>query len=391
MSVKCDVLVIGAGPAGLSAGRAAAKNGLKTIIVEEDKEIGVPVQCAEAIGEYLFPFMPLDIPQNQLIWKTKGMYLWADGLAISKKGVMWAGYSVNRKNWDNWLALEARNEGAQLLLNTCLKNIEYNTNFEVEKAIVFKDNKEFAIKPKYIVAADGVNSTVINCLGVKEQYSLGHVKSFEMENLNLKYPRYEQMFFGNFAPGAYAYIFPISKTSANVGIGTLKDKDIIDNLFDNFINIPFVQKQLSSGNTVVEKSGDAPIRNLSKKIVYGNIFLVGDSANQNIKPFIEGSIPGIICGDILGNFLTKVNKGEEKPSNYPDVINKKFNLIEESQPYAELVYSESNIDNKCFNLILLGLMSDILKPDEEEIAGFISKGYDQLKNYIIKNGGFIEK
>ena len=34
MSIRCDVLVVGAGPAGSSAARAAAKKGLKTILID---------------------------------------------------------------------------------------------------------------------------------------------------------------------------------------------------------------------------------------------------------------------------------------------------------------------------------------------------------------------
>jgi succinate dehydrogenase/fumarate reductase flavoprotein subunit len=33
-TIKCNVLVVGAGPAGSSAARASAKKGLKTIIIE---------------------------------------------------------------------------------------------------------------------------------------------------------------------------------------------------------------------------------------------------------------------------------------------------------------------------------------------------------------------
>ena len=52
--LSCDVLVVGAGPAGLATARATAMRGLKTVVIEEHAEIGEPVQCGEAIGEYLF-------------------------------------------------------------------------------------------------------------------------------------------------------------------------------------------------------------------------------------------------------------------------------------------------------------------------------------------------
>ena len=117
-TIECDVLVIGAGPAGCSAARSAAKRGLKTIIIEEDNEIGSPVQCAEGIGSYLVQYMPFEIPKNQLIWEIKGMYLWADNIAIKKEGDIWSGYSINRKDWDKWLASLALREGVKIFTNT---------------------------------------------------------------------------------------------------------------------------------------------------------------------------------------------------------------------------------------------------------------------------------
>jgi len=101
-TIECDVLVVGGGPAGSSAARAAAKKGLKTILIDKKEEIGKPVQCAEGIGSYLFPFMPFEIPKEQLIWKTEGMYFWADDIAIKEEGDKWSGYSINRANWDKW-------------------------------------------------------------------------------------------------------------------------------------------------------------------------------------------------------------------------------------------------------------------------------------------------
>ena len=44
---KCDILVIGAGPAGSMAARTAAQQGVDVLMIEKRQEIGVPVRCAE--------------------------------------------------------------------------------------------------------------------------------------------------------------------------------------------------------------------------------------------------------------------------------------------------------------------------------------------------------
>jgi flavin-dependent dehydrogenase len=44
--MQCDVLVVGAGPAGLGAAISSSKKGLKTILVEKSSEIGYPAKSS---------------------------------------------------------------------------------------------------------------------------------------------------------------------------------------------------------------------------------------------------------------------------------------------------------------------------------------------------------
>ena len=52
-SISCDILIVGAGPAGYSAVIANATKGMDVLVVEQRTEIGVPVQCAEYIPALL--------------------------------------------------------------------------------------------------------------------------------------------------------------------------------------------------------------------------------------------------------------------------------------------------------------------------------------------------
>ncbi|GAH69894.1 unnamed protein product, partial [marine sediment metagenome] len=232
MSIRCDVLVVGAGPAGSSAARAAAKKGLKTILIDKKEEIGNPVQCAESVGTYLLPYLPFKIPKELLRWEITGMYLWTENLAIIKdeRGIF-SGYAIDRLKWDSWISSIAVKNGANLLAETKLISLEFDGN-QVIKAIAEKAGKKVEFKPKYVIGADGTHSTVIDFLDVPKNEVLGYVRSFEMKNLKLKYPKYDQLFFGEFAPKAYAYFFPISNTSANIGIGTIYKNKNLDDLYE---------------------------------------------------------------------------------------------------------------------------------------------------------------
>ena len=48
---KFDLIVVGGGPAGTTAARYAAKAGINVLLLEKDRDIGVPVRCGEAASD----------------------------------------------------------------------------------------------------------------------------------------------------------------------------------------------------------------------------------------------------------------------------------------------------------------------------------------------------
>ncbi|MFW9795193.1 MAG: FAD-dependent oxidoreductase [Candidatus Thorarchaeota archaeon] len=49
MSQAYDVAVVGSGPAGSTSARVSAENGLRTLMIDRRKTIGIPIQCGELI------------------------------------------------------------------------------------------------------------------------------------------------------------------------------------------------------------------------------------------------------------------------------------------------------------------------------------------------------
>jgi digeranylgeranylglycerophospholipid reductase len=379
---KCDVLIVGAGSAGCSAARAAAEAGANTIFIDKKKEIGVPVQCAEAIGGYLIPYLPYEIPEEQLIWKIDGMLFWAEGSTIERRGGIWSGYAINREKFDKWLANNAIRADAKLHLESELIDLEFSDKNHVTKAIVKTGEEVRKIEPKVVIAADGVYSKVLNKLGFTNiEDKCVEVLSFELNNLDLYKPTYEQLYMGDFAPGAYAYIFPLSKNRANVGVSSLLQTKKLEKCYAEFLEIPEVKKQLRNGNKVVEKSGWAPVHYLTDKWVYENVLLVGDAANQNFKPFIEGVLPGIICGDIAGRTAYKFITGRNLLSDYQKHVKDKLGIFfSESDRLLDVLYELGKPSDKKSHLLRLGISTDIFSP--KEIAKLKKESYNILKNKL---------
>ncbi|MFC2153900.1 geranylgeranyl reductase family protein, partial [Candidatus Altiarchaeota archaeon] len=300
MAVDCDVLIVGAGPAGSGAARAAARRGANTIFIDKKTKPGSPVQCAEGIGGFLLPLLPFKVPKSLLQWKIEGILFETDELSLKQTGELWKGYTVERKDFDYWLAKKAIQSGASLWTESELVDLDFSDKFEVESAIIRKGEEEVEVFPRVVVAADGADSTVLKLLDVFHSHEehLVEVVSWEMDNLKLRSPHMEQIFIGEYSPPGYGYIFPKSKTRANIGLGAPGSRGEVEKLFHEFLDSKPIKKQVKDGTWVVEKSKKAAWGSIADKWVYGNIILAGDVANHNLKPFVEGILPGVISGNL---------------------------------------------------------------------------------------------
>jgi digeranylgeranylglycerophospholipid reductase len=383
---KCDILVVGCGPAGSSAARSAAMNGLKTIIIEKKKIIGKDVKCGEGIGEYLIPYLPFQIPKSQLKWNINGMFFWTDNISVERTGKRWKGYSISRKNFDWWLSELAIKENAELYNESELISFELNEENYVQKAIINKKSTQYRILPKIVIAADGSESKVLKLLNLynPKNGDLAEVYSWEMKNLNLYKPHMEQIFTGDFTPSGYAYIFPKSKNTANVGIGGLYPKHKMRKYFDDFLEIEHVKKQVTDGKYVIEKSKPAIWNNITDKWIYNNVILTGDAANQNLKPFIEGVLPSIICGDIAGKIASKMYHNNNFDDNqYKREVFKKLNIhFKNSLELQEYIGNIFSGEYREKYLQFFAIVTELF--DYENMSYINKKNYNELKKMILK-------
>ncbi|MFQ5800761.1 MAG: FAD-dependent monooxygenase, partial [Candidatus Hydrothermarchaeales archaeon] len=167
--MKCDVLIVGAGPAGSSAAHACAAAGLDTIFIDRKKEVGVPVSCSGAIGSYLIPLLPFKIPKRLLEWKLEGLEFFVNDVSLIRTGSPWTSYAIDRSSFDAWLAERAQAAGAELLLETELIDLRTDVNQQITKAVVKKGGRTREVEFSVLIGADGVESRVLEKLGERKR------------------------------------------------------------------------------------------------------------------------------------------------------------------------------------------------------------------------------
>ena len=147
-----DILVVGAGPAGATAARAAAEAGCRVLMAERRAQVGMPVQCAEYIPAMLLG--QLRAKRDFIAQKTEGMRTFLPGEPVHETRA--PGYVIHRDRFDKALAESAEDAGAELLTETRALSMDANGRVTLKT----KKRAAFEVQPRVIVGADGPRSTV---------------------------------------------------------------------------------------------------------------------------------------------------------------------------------------------------------------------------------------
>jgi len=272
MKSEYDVIIIGAGPAGLSCAIGLRSSGKTVLILEKNKEIG-PKVCAGGlttkidrlglfldIADILFSSIKINVPD-----KTK--------IVSSDKP---------------FVATIDRSKLGNILLEKLSGEIEVKTDLEVNKIDEnFIEAEGQRIKYKYLVGADGSNSIVRRFLGLEN-------KKFLIALQYIVYQKFKhlELFFDAFLFGSgYAWIFPHKDYTS---IGCVSDVNFVKthefkNNFERWLrnqNIEIRESKLESGIINFDYRG----------FEFGNKFLVGDAAGFASGLTGEGIFFGMVSG-----------------------------------------------------------------------------------------------
>ena len=307
--IQTDVLVIGAGPAGSSAGRFAAKGGAKVIIIDKKSEIGFPKRCAEGVSKRIFEKLDLEMNPHWVTNEIRGVrFVAPDGtdiwLSEDQIDLPDAGYVLERKVFDKHMAAEAAREGAEIRIKTQAKGIkrEEDGSFTVACESM---GETFDINAKIIIGADGPESHVAKWAGLNAYIRPEHMVAgaqFEMCNAKMKRNDYLEFYFGSIAPGGYFWLFPKGGDIVNAGLGVItkmaEGKPAFKYLTDAVDNCYATQE----AQAVELNVGGDPVGGLVKEMYGDNIMLCGDAASQ-VNPLTGG---GITNGMLGGRFAGEV-------------------------------------------------------------------------------------
>jgi len=261
MSQEIAAAVVGAGPAGSSAAEALAAAGVAVLLIERKSEIGSPVQCGGFLPEAvelqkMLPFARLpgtlaEIPERIILHRTGLQRIFSPSCSFKQFAV--SGRVIDRRAYDRHLAGRAAHKGAKILPAT-RAGLKDGT-------LILSGRFKGRIRPKVIIGADGPNSMVSRAMGNPAQ-EVGICLEYEMADVNIDPQAAEMYFSARYAPGGYAWIIPLGRNCANVGVGvraSYMSNEGLSELLDSFIaDHPVASKKLAGGEVLAVMRGPVP-------------------------------------------------------------------------------------------------------------------------------------
>ena len=323
--IKTDVLVVGSGPAGSSAAKHAAMGGADVILMDKKAEIGAPKRCAEGVSKNGLKRVGVEPNPSWVTRELDGVRLVApDGtdvwLTNDKIEIPEAGYILERKVFDKYMAMDAAREGAKIFIKTQAKGVRKDGDGFI--VTCEKMGELFEIKCKILIAADGPESHIARWAGLKTSTKAKDMESgiqYEMCNVKLKDRNVIEFYFGSVAPGGYVWIFPKEDDIANVGLAVLPnvaEKPAIEYLDDFVANCDSLQE----AQPVEMNVGGDPVGGIHKKIYADNLLVVGDAAGQ-VNPLtgggiISGMTGGLHAGKVAAKAIEEKDYSEKRLKEY---------------------------------------------------------------------------
>lgn len=327
MKEEFQVAVVGAGPAGSTAAEVASLAGAKVVLIDRKSEIGTPVQCGGFLPEVheLKGLMPrarlpatlVEIPERCVLHRTSLQRIYPP-TGRSKEFPV-AARIVDRRAFDRHLAARAARAGSRVLPAT--------RAHLASGRLILSGRFSGSISPEIIVGADGPRSGISRSMG-NTKSEMGICLEYEMADLEIDVAAAEMYFSTRYAPGGYAWIIPIAKDMAFVGVGVRASylgRAKVPELLDRFVKEhPVASEKLGQGEVLAVMRGLVPASGSVGTLQKDGLLLAGDSAGH-VMATSGGGIPlAMVAGRIAGEVASEHLKGRPALQDYPSRIRDAF-------------------------------------------------------------------
>jgi geranylgeranyl reductase family protein len=297
-----DVIVIGAGPAGLLAAQEIASKGHSVGVLEEHPKVGEPDHCAGLLSISGLKSLRLDLPDDVIQNRVIGARIFSpSGYSIRIERGAREAVVVDRRKFDSWLAERALNHGATILTNT--KAIRIIPNQKLGYQVCIRENKKYSeLTTRIVIDAEGSSCIISKSMGLPGVSKKCKLPAYQYEVINVDAVEdCVEMFYGrSIAPGFFSWIIPLGDRRARVGLAA---KSQSKKRLDAAIQRHPLMAQKMKNAEIERRLGGIVLVGLPIKRTIRDQFLVAGDAAGMVKATTGG---GVILGGLASQIAGKI-------------------------------------------------------------------------------------
>ena len=321
----CDVLIVGAGPAGIAAALTLVASGQNVLVIDKavfprDKCCGDGLTTGALRILEMLGFDPTKVANWKVcsdVWlrspSGREIQLELPNSRVNKTTQFAA--IAPRIELDNALVQHARARGVKIIEGCAFTSVARQTTDDITVATDSQDvYKE--ITAKFIVAADGMWSPVRKAFGASQSGYLGEWHAFRQYVSNVTGPARESLyvwFDADLLPG-YAWSFPLPDGRANIGFGILRGSKYsvqdMKSLWPELLARPHIRQALGQDATLEGRHTAWPIpaRVTNAKLSSGRALFIGDAVCAADTMTGEGIGQALLTGVLAGEAIIGAHK-----------------------------------------------------------------------------------
>lgn len=351
-----DVIIIGCGVAGTTAGYFLSKSGKKVLIIEKEKMPRYKT-CGGGVISRATKILPfgLDSVIERQIYKADIF----DQVNELHFKIVREDPIINmtmREKLDQLILGKAVDEGAEFQQGTLVTDIIEKKDF----LEVITNNITFI--SKFVIGADGAMGITAKKVGVRNSHKI--VPAIESElyvgnDILNDFGSTARFDFG-IIPHGYGWVFP-KRNHLSVGVLAMNDPGKnLNNLMKDYLYY------LNFKNSVKEERHGfvIPFGSKRKRFAFGRIFLIGDAAGLADPVNAEGISSAIESGKYVADSIVYgENNVERINSNYENSVKKILKESKAANVLAYFIYGSPSLRSFVFRRYgreLSNLMTDVI-------------------------------
>lgn len=302
-----DLVVVGGSLAGTAAVINALEKGATVALIERNPNPFDPPHCGEGIDVITASFIDLKKidchmnPITKIIINLTEKYEYSLDVGDQVLTIF------DRNRLENELITKTRKEGADVILGSTVIDFDEKTN-------VIKTDNDENISGKIIIDASGIQCVIGKEVGLKTKIKGKDIGVCIQSRVRGSFdPKLVKIWFDEpFAPLGYAWLFPISKNQANIGLGIPGGMHrSLQPLLDAYID------REMGDDAQIESTfrSCVPLATPLQRVIKNKVMITGDAARV-VNPFLgsgianaifSGCFAGIVAGDYVNGNIKSID------------------------------------------------------------------------------------